>query len=317
MFSDSPETLNSEVFSTANITLWHDYMNTSSTSVMHRVYGWHLNSYGASIKVGLTVQNLSSTNTIELQQVYREKQTSTNYLSTGICLAKACLGGTMVSISPADNRFGQTVGLIEETTVANNYLFGFVYEFTVARYSGTGNLNYKIRTVATRITGNNLRTITSDPVGLHFDSHPRGSWDQGALITGTLPTYTVGTTASTKISNGSTDNVLSASASYDSANARNNTGHWGAIYRVTLPISNNTGATRTVRIRLNARAGTYGGAVKRSSGTNGVPKLLVNDDPNVAHVMDFSAPTGSSGAQFDIMHAGGASLPIAVYVTTI
>jgi len=318
MFSDSPETLNSEVFSTANITLWHDYMNTSSTSVMHRVYGWHLNSYGASIKVGLTVQNLSSTNTIELQQVYREKQTSTNYLSTGICLAKACLGGTMVSISPADNRFGQTVGLIEETTVANNYLFGFVYEFTVARYSGSGNLNYKIRTVATRTTSNNLRSITSNPVNPDSNPpHPRGSWAQGALITGTLPTYTVGTTASTNISNGSTDNVLSASASYDSGNARDNTGHWGAIYRVTLPITNNTGTTKTVRIRLNARAEDYGGAVKRSSGTNGVPRLLVNADPNVAHVMDFSAPAGSSSTQFDVMHAGAASLAVAVYVTTI
>jgi hypothetical protein len=86
---------------------------------------------------------------------------------------------------------------------------------------------------------------------------------------------------------------------------------------VTLPITNNTGTTKTVRIRLNARAGDYGGAVKRSSGTNGVPRLLVNADPNVAHVMDFSAPAGSSSTQFDVMHAGAASLAVAVYVTTI
>ena len=73
-----------------------------------------------------------------------------------------------------------------------------------------------------------------------------------------------------------------------------------------------------MRIRLNARGGTYAGAVKRSSTTNGVPLLKVGDqNPNVAHVMDVSAPTGSSSAQFDVMHAGGASLPIAVYVTTI
>ncbi len=42
MLSDSPETLTSSVFSTANITLWHDYVSTSATSVTHRVYGWQM-----------------------------------------------------------------------------------------------------------------------------------------------------------------------------------------------------------------------------------------------------------------------------------
>ncbi len=37
--------------------------------------------------------------------------------------------------------------------------------------------------------------------------------------------------------------------------------------------------------------------MKRSSGTNGVPQILVNANPNVAHIMDFSAPNGSSSTQ--------------------
>jgi hypothetical protein len=127
-------------------------------------------------------------------------------------LAKAGLGGTLDTITPVDNRFGQGVGLVESYDLPNGYLVGFLYEFTVARYSGTGNLNYYVRTVASKNTSDNLRTITSSPVA-KYGPHPRGSWSQ-ADITGTTPTYTVGQTSSTSISNGSTDNLLSASSSY-------------------------------------------------------------------------------------------------------
>ncbi|MGD9569514.1 MAG: hypothetical protein AB7V48_14585 [Sedimentibacter sp.] len=111
MLSDNPETLNSTSFPIPASTLWHDYVNTSSTTVQHRVYGWHLNNVGSTIKLGLTVQNLSSTNTIELQGVKREKGTNntSQYNIVGQCLAKACLGGTLDAITPVNNRLGKAL----------------------------------------------------------------------------------------------------------------------------------------------------------------------------------------------------------------
>jgi hypothetical protein len=76
MVSDNPETLNSTTFSVTRGTLWHDYVNTSNTTVLHRVFVWHLNNTGGTVKIGLTVQNLSSTNTIELQSVKRERRSN-------------------------------------------------------------------------------------------------------------------------------------------------------------------------------------------------------------------------------------------------
>lgn len=318
MLSDNPETLNSTSFSIANSTLWHDYVNTSSTTVQHRVYGWHLNNVGSTIKLGLTVENLSSTNTIELQGVKREKGTTNNsgqYVTIGQCLAKACLGGTLDTITPADNKFGKSVGLIEEHNLSNGYLSGFLYEFTVKRYSGTGNLNYYIRTVASKSTSYDLRTITNVPLAI-YQVDARGSWS-GAEISAITPTYYIGQTVSYSISNNTTDNLLSASASYDSSNAITNKGHYGATYRVRIPVNNDAGPLLTVRIRLNARGGSYSGAVKLPSGTTyGIP-LIFTTSPNVCHIMDHPAPAGLSYAEFVIMTAGAVSTPVAVHITTL
>jgi len=318
MVSDNPETLNSTTFNVTRGTLWHDYVNTSNMTVLHRVFGWHLNNTGGTIKVGLTVQNLSSTNTIELQNVKREKRSTNNssqYITyVGQCLAKGGLGGTLDTITPVDNRFGQSVGLVEAYDLPNGYLVGFFFEFTVVRYSGTGNLNYYVRTIASKNTSDDLRTITSSPVA-KYGSHPRGSWSQ-ADIAGTTPTYTVGQTASTSISNGSTDNLLSASTSYDNSNAVNNPGHFGATYLVRIPVNNNSGVTKTIRIRVNPRGGAYAGAAKIPAGTYGIP-VLNTTNPNVAHIMDYIANPGTSHAEFTVMHAGASSLPLAIYVTTI
>ncbi len=71
-------------------------------------------------------------------------------------MAKGGLGGTLDTITPIDNRFGQSVGLIEAYDLPNGYLVGFLFEFTVVRYSGTGNLNYYVRTVASKNASDDL-----------------------------------------------------------------------------------------------------------------------------------------------------------------
>lgn len=317
MLSDNPETLDSTSFSIPASTLWHDYVNTSSTTIQHRVYGWHLNNVGSTIKLGLTVQNLSSTNTIELQGVKREKGTNNTgqYYIVGQCLAKACLGGTLDAITPVDNKFGKSVGLIEEHNLSNGYLSGFLYEFTIKRYSGTGNLNYYVRTVASKSTSYDLRTITNVPLAVS-GADARGSWP-GADISATTPTYYIGQTASYSISNNTTDNLLSASASFDSGNAITNKGQYGATYRVRIPVNNDAGPLVTVRIRVNARGGTYSGAVKLPAGTTyGIP-LITTTNPNVCHIMDHPAPAGLSYAEFVIMTAGAVSTPVAIHITTL
>ena len=319
MVSDNPETLNSTTFNMSKGTLWHDYVNTSEAAVHHRVFGWHVNSTGGTIKLGLTVQNLSSTNSIELQNVERAKRSTNNgsqYITyVGQCLAKSCLGGTLDTIKPVDKQLGQQqVGLVEAYDVPNGYLIGFLFEFTVARYSGSGNINYRIRTVASKSTSDDLRNITSNPVH-EYISHPRGSWPQADII-GTTPTYTIGQTSSTSISTQSIDKLLTASSSYDSSNALDNTGQYGATYLVQVPIKNNTSNTRTVRIRVNPQGGKYAGAIKITAGTYGIP-LLDRDGINVAHVMDYKASSGLATVKFTIMHAGNSSTPLAIYLTTI
>ncbi|MGD9569513.1 MAG: hypothetical protein AB7V48_14580 [Sedimentibacter sp.] len=190
-----------------------------------------------------------------------------------------------------------------------------MYEFTVTRYSGSGNLNYYVRTVASKNTSDNLRTITNVPLSISGDD-ARGSW-QGAEISATTPTYYIGQTVSYSISNGTTDNLLSASASYDSSNAISNTGHYGATYRVRIPVNNDAGPLLTVRIRVNARGGTYSGAVKLPAGTTyGIP-LISTTNPNVCHIMDHPAPAGLSYAEFVIMTAGAVSTPVAIHITTL
>lgn len=318
MVSNNPETLNIINFSVTRGTLWHDYVNTSSTTTLHRVFGWHLNNTGETIKIGLTVQNLSSTNTIELQSVKREKCSTNNssqYIThVGQHLAKGCLGRTLDTINPIHNRFGQSVGLIETYYIPNGYLVGFLFEFSVVRYSGTGNLNYYIRTVTSKNTSEDLRIITSSPLS-KSGPHPRGSWSQ-ADIAGTTPIYTVGQTSSTSISNGLTDSLLNASTSYDNSNAVNNPGHFGTTYRVRIPVNNILGVAKNIRIRVNPRGGVYAGAAKISAGTYGIP-VLNTTKPNAAQVMDYTANPGTTYAKFTVMHAGASNLPLAIYVTTI
>lgn len=322
MFSDNPETLNSSSFNLTRGTLWNDRVNTSSTTVAHRVLGWHVNNTGVPIRIGTTIQNLSSTNVIELTNVRSQKNSgTTGYLNIGLCIAKASMGQTMDSLTPVHNRIGVGSALMEGLSLPNGYFVGFMYEFNVTRYSGSGNLNYVIRTVATKDASDDLRSITTTPVAAYTapggSTHPRGSWSQSTII-GTTAAYNVGaigTAQSYSISNGTTDNLFTASASVDPTLARNNPGHFGVNYIVRVPISNNTGGTARLRIRANPRGGTYAGAVFTGSAARGIPAMTTNTQ--VCHLMDYDAQPGSSTLEIPLMHAGAASTPVAIHISRI
>ncbi|MDD2498146.1 MAG: hypothetical protein PHY90_08465 [Desulfitobacteriaceae bacterium] len=321
MISDNPERFDLGFYNSA--TLWHDQVNTSSTSITHRVFLWHLNETGASVKLGLTLQNLSTSNSIQVSNGKKEiGYAASDYLSVGLCTSKACLGGTMDTLTPVDATVvANSAGVISEATYQTNRLMGAIFEFTVSRSSGSGNLYYKLRTVMSRNTGTNLRTITSDPVEPDSEAnHPRGSWSFSELDALT-PTYTVGNIGFYNVSAGgsSPDNKFTTSASYNSGDAIENKGHFGVKYNLTIPVNNNTSSSKTIRVRLNPRGGTYAGAFRNTSGTTrGIPALAIKSPQEVVNPVDFTVPANTTtNCQCSLMHAGGAAMPIGVYVTTI
>lgn len=323
MLSDSPETLSTTL--PTQSCLWHDDIDEtkSKTSITYRVFVWHLNNTGGAVKLGLTLKNRSTTNSISISSGKKEIRYSSDYLSVGLCTSKACLGGTMDTLTPVDSTIAASAtGIISQATFQNNILMGAIYEFTISRVSGgTGYLNFILRTVASKDTAYDLKNIISTPVS-NDGIHPRGTWENSE-INATTPTYTVGGTGFYNVSAGGTspDNLYTAAESHNSAIARTSTGHYGVKYNVTIPVSNTTGSDKTVRIRLNPRGGTYAGAFKNSSGTTrGIPTLYVATPKEVVNPIDFTVPSKSSGTTnctFSLMHAGGATTALGVYVKTI
>jgi len=306
----------------------------AKTSQKHRVFVWHLNNWsGVNFALGLTVQNKSTTNTIKITLPKRQKSATTDPLGAGICLAKATLGGTLDSFSVYDSQLntgaGSGVWIVNaDSALALGQCYCCTYEFTVARASGTGYLDYELRFACTKTNSvADLRSITSVPVqpqgGYSSPIHQRGSWVK-AVVNGTLPAFTIASTSSQALcgitaGTGYTDYLYpKGSSDYDASRDVGNKGHYGAEYNVTIPIQNNSGATRTVRARITPSTGAlYGGAVKTGGTTYGVPKLVQTGNPNVAHIVDYVAPIGSSSISFTVMHAGGAALPVWFLLTIV
>lgn len=345
MVSDSPETLNAAVKNddgttwNGSGTLWHDAITAADakTSQNHRVLVWHLNDWsGVNFALGLTIQNKSTTNTLKITSPKRQKSatTTTDLLGTGICLAKATLGGTLDSFSFQDSQLstgaGSGVWIVNaDSGLSRSLCYCCTYEFTVARASGTGYLDYELRFVCTNTNSiADLRNITSVPVqpqgGYSSPTHQRGTWKKAA-INGTLPVFTITSTSSQVLLGITTSPTMGypdylytkGSSDYDPSRDVGNWGDYAVEYNVTIPIQNNSGATRTVRVRTTPSVNSYGGAVRTGGTTYGVPALTKGGNPSVAHILDQSAPIGSSSVSFTVMHAGGASLPVWFLLTIV
>ncbi|KAG3106265.1 hypothetical protein [Paenibacillus sp. 1A_MP2] len=288
VISDNHETINANTpFTNGYCTLWHDTA-TGKTSVKYRMFVWHLNNKGASMKYGITIGN-NNTSAYSIHNVKSTIAPITSFVEQGRCTAAALVGDTMDSITPTDTSVpAGKLGVVKEWIVPNNQLIGGLIEFTVTNTTSTA-MSYRLRSVAATSTTADLR-LNQSPVVSYFtggnDSvHPRGSWDFAEIASSV--SYSAGSGWKYyNMSNGQNDNLMTQAASYDSANAADsNKGHYGAKYTLTVNLSNPTTAEKTISIYMGSRVKPYGGAVKWS-GDNVTYKV-----PNLASPPDKVAGT--------------------------
>lgn len=319
MISDNPEKLNATTLPEDNSTLWQDKVSTVKTSMDHRVFGWNINELGQDVTIGVTIENLSSTNEIEVVDIKGTSRQSSNgwvNYDVGLPLAEKSLSGKITSIV-----LSNPVVKPEENILINSFdvkaanTVGFQYDFTVKRKSGTGELNYVIRTVSTK-NGEDLTTIKTDPVEIDQTArHPRGVWES-SQIEAELPAYEVGSEETAyQISNGASDNLMSPEEGIgDQTQMIRNPGHFGASYIVKIPIINKTGESKNVKVRVGARGGIYNGAVKVNGKVSIIPTLKPMTE--IATIVDYVIDEEQGMIEFEIMHGGGSATPLAIDIIT-
>lgn len=313
MLSDNPETLDLNTIKENNATLWNDVISENKESIEHRVFGWHTNQFDSDITVGITIENLSETNTIELMELKGvHKISARNYrYEVGLPVAKAVLNDQLSE--KFINSDSQDI-VLDSFTLKPRDMLGFLNDFTVIKSSGTGELNYIIRTVVT-LDNSILTDIKSIPVPLDFiRRHPRGVWSGSEIMT-TFPVYDVGegSEKSYNISNGLTDNLFNESTSLvKNAESLANRGHFGAVYTVKIPYVNKTNEDKKIRIRVGSRGGVYTGVVKTENGVLNIPTL--NPMIDVVNVLERKVTDEKGFIELKFMHAGGSDLPIAISI---
>jgi hypothetical protein len=321
LVSDNPEVLNHDTFIFPSGTLAEDIVHTSEQSLDHRIYGWHLNKLGRHVTIGITIENLSDTNTLEVINVKGIDRSSSNSWATndvGLPLAEALLSNKLGTINPESSVVNpkETV-VINSLGVGNDFLIGFLKDFTIRKASGTGEMSYKVRVVLTQVN-EPLSNITMGLVAPDMaNPHPRGVWKSSQLIA-ELPAYiTGGNEVSYNISNGSTDNLFSKELSLGETKefTIQNPGHFGATYIVKIPFLNYFGQSKTVRVRVGARGGMYNGAVKVNGKVYMIPVLRPFEE--AAKVIDYQVEGSNSQLELEFMHAGGGNLPLAINLSTI
>ncbi len=78
MVSNNPEVLKPETIPTKDVTLWENSVETSEDSMEHRIFGWHLNRLNGEVKIGITLENLSDSQDIEITGIKGINRTSSN-----------------------------------------------------------------------------------------------------------------------------------------------------------------------------------------------------------------------------------------------
>ncbi|WP_145949513.1 hypothetical protein [Paenibacillus sp. Y412MC10] len=326
--SDNPETINNAVLPSTYATLWNDAVS-GQTTVKYRVFLWHLNTTGSTIKVGLTLGNGSSSDTYNIANLKTAVAVTSNFLPQGQCAAAALLGQTLDLDKPVSIANGK-VGLIKEWSVPNGSLVGGVMEFDLSS-SLSQAMVYKLRSVAGKGTAD--LTLHQGAVVPSVGVHPRGSWSfsdiQGSSSSSTSQApfaYAAGDSErSVSISNGTNDNLMTASTSYQSADALNNPGHFGVIYYATFRFTNPTSSAKNIQIRLVARGAAYLGAIRANNITNKIPRLTAQAGPPdkfpTQQGVSFATVNVPAGQTIDfpvkVAHAGGANLPVALVVKTL
>lgn len=320
LVSDNPEQLDIDSVPTPTATLAEDTVKELLTSKDHRVFGWNVNKMNKTIKIGITIENLSDDNPLLVESakgyVRKSNKGWINY-DIGLPIADALLSNKMQPSldTPLKIQPGETL-LIDEFEVDHGYVIGFVEDLTISSIKPSKQAQYKIRTVMGQSV-NDLTQVHSNSVPVNLDAkHPRGVWSASELEA-TLPVYSVGSNqVSYSLSNGNTDHLLTEHSVIDPSKAViPNPGHFGMKYNLQIPVKNETGQTKKIRIRAAARGGAYSGAIK----INGQVKLIPTLQPLTQYVTILEKDIEKNQENIDIqlIHAGGSALPIAFYIDTI
>ncbi|MGE7949231.1 copper amine oxidase N-terminal domain-containing protein [Lysinibacillus sp. NPDC093688] len=318
LISDNPETLTRKLIPKSNATLAQYQVKATSATNKHRVFGWHYNTLGTDVRMGITVQNTSSTESIKvIDSKGTSQQTGNSWVGhdIGLTIADATLNDKFkksnskgIVIAPGETK------VIESYDLLNDYIIGFLHDLDIQAVNG-GTPEYTIRTVLTK-DNSNLTSILSDAVPIDVSAkHPRGAWTSSTILAD-LPAYTVDSReVGYNISNGSTDHLLTTENSLSQINgAIGNPGHFGMNYKVSLPLVNQTGKTKTIKLKLAGRGGIYSGAVKVNGKVYLVPTLRVGTE--YVELPDYEMKGSSETIELEFMHAGGVNLPVAIYVET-
>lgn len=315
MVSDNPETLTHELVPENESTLSMYHVQTADKLKEHRVFGWHLNELGNPVTIGITIENTSSSTPIEVTPIKEASAISDTVrmsFEVGLKIVDALVddksnevSGEKVVIQPGETKVIESFGL------NNGRLLGFSHDMDIRAVKGD-EMDYKIRTVLSKSNGD-LTAILTDPVPTEL-GYPRGAWEYSA-IEAVLPEYTVGSPIiGYGISNGKTDYVLTEDNSISpSYRAVGNIGHYGADYKVKIPVVNPSKESKQVFVRLSGKGGIYSGAVKFNGQTYLIPDI--KPGKNYAELPAITVEGGRSETiELDIMHAGGSFLPLAIYV---
>lgn len=318
LISDNPETLTSKLIPKSTATLAQYQVKATSATNKHRVFGWHYNTLGTDVQIGITVQNTSSTESIEvIDSKGTSQQTGNSWVGhdIGLTIADATLNDKLkkssskgIVIAPGETK------VIESYDLLRDYIIGFLHDLDIKAVKG-GTPEYTIRTVLTK-NNSNLTSILSDPVPIDVSAkHPRGAWTSSTILA-ELPAYTVDSPeVGYNISNSSTDHFLTTENSLSQINgAIGNPGHFGMNYKVSIPLVNQTGTTKTIKLKLAGRGGIYSGAVKVNGKVYLVPTLRVGTE--YVELPDYIMQGSSEKLELEFMHAGGVNLPVAIYVET-
>lgn len=314
LISDNPEVLTYARVPDDESTLSQYHVQASKVTNEHRVYGWHLNDLGKTVKLGITIENTSSSTPIEITSSKgssARSETSRISYEVGLTIADAAFNNKLfqsssqgIVIQPGETK------VIESFNLSNGRIIGFLHDFDVRSANG-GSLDYKVRTVLSKTDGD-LTLINTDPVPTN-SVHPRGAWEYSA-ISAEFPVYTIGSPlVGYSISNGFTDHLLTAENSLSQTNgAVGNIGHFGMDYKVNIPIINPTGEPKTVKIKLAGRGGIYSGAIK----VDGQVYLIPDIKPGItyAELPEITIESYSETIQLEVMHAGGGNLPLGIYI---
>lgn len=213
-----------------------------------------------------------------------------------------------ITIKPGETK------IIEKYELYPGYIIGFLQDIDITSVNGT-NSDYTIRTVLSKNDGD-LTKIQSEPVPIdRAAAHPRGVWPFSTILA-EFPAYTVGSPEiGYNISNGQTDHLQTVENSLSKVNGTvGNPGHFGVVYKVNIPIVNSSGGPKVIRLILAGRGGLYSGAIKMNGKVLLVPTLKAGTE--YVDLPEYTVQGDTDMISLEIMHAGGASLPAAIYINS-